>query len=556
MSQKVKYLKAKLDGNVYLGFNDETQQNEWTTDPWKVLRYLGDGYRSFFNKRRADLRCKYAYEKDANGKFLRDENNKAIKKLDENGEPVLIPISGADSLPETPETESYRRKNYSYAQSMPPMILRHALMTEKQDWFAASKRRKTLISKGKNGGKMPFFRRRKDNDYRFSFYFNNGGYTYSKVSRLGKKSYMLEITGVNPKDFKGEHALLGKIDKPISNWTLKLFFNSSTPIREYTSVHINPIEQKISFSNAPLPITKNQEKMTGELISFDSNVTNETAVACSDGRMFERPDVKKIDKKIEAKQKSMDRKRKLGKAKLEANEKWIPSQNYLAEQKILNDLYVYKTNLIEDWNHKVSTELVRTCAAIGHEDLKLKNMMKSAKETIENPGKNVKAKSGLNRSLASAKISQLFCFVDYKAKFCETWTPVYSVWPGFTSQKCHKCQYTSKKNRENQAVFVCKKCSWTGNADYNASMNILERALVKWSGDLKSGRGHMSSEKNSALAEQGVVLNKNNTFARIVNPKLSEESIEASAETVEDVAKRSNQPLADGQLNLLANSTV
>ena len=34
------------------------------------------------------------------------------------------------------------------------------------------------------------------------------------------------------------------------------------------------------------------------------------------------------------------------------------------------------------------------------EDLKLKNMTKSAKGTVEEPGKNVRQKTGLNRSLA------------------------------------------------------------------------------------------------------------------------------------------------------------
>lgn len=45
--------------------------------------------------------------------------------------------------------------------------------------------------------------------------------------------------------------------------------------------------------------------------------------------------------------------------------------------------------------------------------------------------------------------------------------------PKFTSQKCSCCGHIEKENRESQALFVCKKCNHTSNADYNASVNIL-----------------------------------------------------------------------------------
>lgn len=47
--------------------------------------------------------------------------------------------------------------------------------------------------------------------------------------------------------------------------------------------------------------------------------------------------------------------------------------------------------------------------------------------------------------------------------------------PAYTSQKCSECGYTDKKNRENQADFLCKKCGHTMNADLNAAINILGR---------------------------------------------------------------------------------
>lgn len=44
--------------------------------------------------------------------------------------------------------------------------------------------------------------------------------------------------------------------------------------------------------------------------------------------------------------------------------------------------------------------------------------------------------------------------------------------PKYTSQRCSKCGYIDKENRPEQAVFICGKCGFKENADYNASQNI------------------------------------------------------------------------------------
>ena len=52
-----------------------------------------------------------------------------------------------------------------------------------------------------------------------------------------------------------------------------------------------------------------------------------------------------------------------------------------------------------DWCHKVSREIANKYDVAYLEDLKIKNMTASAKGTAEAPGKHVKAKSRLNRSM-------------------------------------------------------------------------------------------------------------------------------------------------------------
>ena len=60
--------------------------------------------------------------------------------------------------------------------------------------------------------------------------------------------------------------------------------------------------------------------------------------------------------------------------------------------------------------------------------------------------------------------------VEYKAK--EKGIDVKYIKPKYTSQRCSKCGYIDKENRENRDNFICLKCGYKAHADYNASQNI------------------------------------------------------------------------------------
>src|ERR1035437_1110409 len=55
-----------------------------------------------------------------------------------------------------------------------------------------------------------------------------------------------------------------------------------------------------------------------------------------------------------------------------------------------------ETDRRKDWAEKASTGIVRRFDVIRVEDLQIKNMTRSARGTRENPGRNVRAKAGLN----------------------------------------------------------------------------------------------------------------------------------------------------------------
>ena len=131
-------------------------------------------------------------------------------------------------------------------------------------------------------------------------------------------------------------------------------------------------------------------------------------------------------------------------------------------------------NMRKDFLHKLSRSYSENQAVIV-EDLKIKNMTKSAKGTEEKPGKNVAQKRGLNRSITQQSWGMFFELLEYKIK--ENGGTLIKVAPEFTSQICNCCGHVSKENRQSQAKFVCTACGHSDNADTNASKNIRDRGL-------------------------------------------------------------------------------
>lgn len=124
--------------------------------------------------------------------------------------------------------------------------------------------------------------------------------------------------------------------------------------------------------------------------------------------------------------------------------------------------------------HQMTTQLVRDFATIAIEDLKVSSMTRSAKGTIESPGTNVKAKSGLNRSVLDVGFGEIRRQLEYKSE--RRGNTLVAVNPVNTSRMCSKCGYTHKDNRKSQALFECVACGHTMNADVNAAINIRNRA--------------------------------------------------------------------------------
>jgi putative transposase len=121
----------------------------------------------------------------------------------------------------------------------------------------------------------------------------------------------------------------------------------------------------------------------------------------------------------------------------------------------------------KDWAEKASTGIARRFDLIRVEDLKIATMTRSAKGTAQNPGRNVRAKAGLNREILRSGWGLLVRRLQEKAP-----GRVEKVKPQFTSQRCSACGQVDADSRESQARFVCTACGYAGNADVNAAVNI------------------------------------------------------------------------------------
>jgi len=124
-----------------------------------------------------------------------------------------------------------------------------------------------------------------------------------------------------------------------------------------------------------------------------------------------------------------------------------------------------------DYLHKATTIISKNHAMVCIEDLQVRNMSKSAAGTREAPGRNVRAKSGLNKAILDQGWFEFRRQLQYKLD----WSGgiLIAVPPQNTSRTCPACGHVSKNNRRTQAHFACVECGYENNADVVGAINIL-----------------------------------------------------------------------------------
>lgn len=164
------------------------------------------------------------------------------------------------------------------------------------------------------------------------------------------------------------------------------------------------------------------------------------------------------------------------------------SNNWKKAKNRIQKIHTRIANVRRDFLHKATTTISQNHAIVVIEDLQVRNMSRSAAGNAEQPGKNVRAKSGLNKSTLDQGWFEFRRQLEYK----QAWLggEVLAVPPRNTSRTCPACGHVSAENRQTQARFSCVECGYENNADLVGAINVLERghrllACGEW---VQSGR--------------------------------------------------------------------
>ena len=426
----------------YIGMSatpDGQQVPLYSANPDIVMRWLCDGWRCRYNQ-------------------LRSRRTKWDRVTQ-----TAVPLGGGPDL----RSDRQVRLECSWLAAMPAMVLQSPNRIENTDWWSANKRRRTLKKKHRNPGRMPSFKKRRDDLY-FVCWHNKGA--NANYRQLNRHHGEVVITGQNPGAYR--------LDGQPRRYSIHIRVRVSQPIRDYTSIGVNWTKRTLVFVNDPLPIKRER---TGEMVGLDRGCVH--TLATSDNHFIDLPRerLNRIDREIRRRQEVQARRANMS-GKTVREYRRNPSRAYERTAQEISRLHAKAHRIMDDWQHKTTTSLVKQYDVIVLEDLNLQGMGRraKAKPDPDRPGaflpNGQSAKRGLNRSLRSAALGGIAGKLEYKTRLTGR-NRLVLVNPAYTSQTCSRCGYRAKENRESQAVFECKRCHERMNADLNAASNILERGL-------------------------------------------------------------------------------
>ncbi len=204
----------------------------------------------------------------------------------------------------------------------------------------------------------------------------------------------------------------------------------------------------------------------GGVVGIDMGVARFATL--SDGTFFAPlNNFKRHEKRLRCAQQALSRKVKF-------------SNNWRKAQARIQRIHRRIADARRDFLHKVSSAICKNHAIVCIEDLQVKNMTKSAAGTPEQPGRNVRAKSGLNKSILDQGWYEFRRQLDYKL----AWKGgrLIAVPPQNTSRTCPCCGHVSAANRQTQDRFECAECGYENHADVVGAINILARGLDELKG--------------------------------------------------------------------------
>jgi transposase len=163
-----------------------------------------------------------------------------------------------------------------------------------------------------------------------------------------------------------------------------------------------------------------------------------------------------------------------------------------------------------DWQRHQALQIVSQSEIVVVEALRIANMTRSAAGTAGQPGRNVRAKAALNRSILARGWGSMRARLKNKAE--ELCGRVIEIDPRHTSQQCPNCGHTDSSNRKTQAQFACVACGYTEHADIVGATNILARGLSTGALPAAGRGGYATGQASSHASSEQAIEPSNKTL--------------------------------------------
>ena len=281
---------------------------------------------------------------------------------------------------------------------------------------------------GRKGGKMKY----KNEDNFNSFTYNSGGFKFIKS---GKSLDILKLNRLGYVKIKAH--------RPFENDKIKNIIIKREGTKWFAILAICSDKEVIIKC-------KRRKKEVGLDVGLGSFGYD------SDNVSWERPKI------LEDYEERISKQNKL------LSKKKLRSKNRNKVKKELSNLYYKRTRAREDYLHKISYYYASKYKKVVVEDLKISEMVLK-----KDGGKRNKK---MRSHIYDASWGKFFDMLDYKLK--ERDGELIKVNPKGTSKTCSKCGNIKEDLKLKDRIYICEKCGFEIDRDYNAAINILERSHI------------------------------------------------------------------------------
>jgi putative transposase len=285
--------------------------------------------------------------------------------------------------------------------------------------------------------------------------------------RKANRDEGFRIVHVKPGHVRRLNRNAGKTWVPKAGW-VRFRWSRQVPqnVKSYRVTRDQAGRWHVAFTVVPDPI---DGPGTGETVGIDRGVA--VSAALSTGRLLHCPGLpapqqrrlRRLERKLAGAERGSERRTRVRRAAAR--------------------LKARSADIRKDWCEKTSTDIAARFGFIRIEDLQIGTMTRSARGTVAEPGRNIRQKAGLNRSILAQGWGLLVRRLEDKAP-----GRVEKIRPAYTSQRCSACGHIAAGSRKSQALFRCVACGFALNADVNAARNIAAgNAVTARGGDRAAG---------------------------------------------------------------------